>query len=57
MELPALIAENHDTAEWFEEIHELLAQFGYALLGFHALAAIYHHHIAKDNTLLRMKLK
>lgn len=57
MELPALIGENHDTAELFEEVHEAVATFGYVLLGFHAIAAIYHHHVVKDNTLMRMKLK
>lgn len=57
LELPALMAENHDWAEWFEEIHEVLASFGYLLLGGHAAAAIVHHHLLKDNTLLRMSLK
>lgn len=55
LELPMLMAENRDTAKLLEEIHELLATFGYALLGFHALAAIVHHHVMKDTTLLRMK--
>lgn len=57
LELPALIAPNDESAELFEEIHELVATFGYALLGFHAVAAIFHHHILKDNTLKRMSLK
>ncbi len=57
LELPALIAPNEELAGIFEDLHELLADAGYALIGFHALAAIYHHHIVKDNTLVRMKLK
>lgn len=57
LELPALIAPNDELADTFEELHEWLANAGYALIGIHALAAIYHHHIVKDNTLLRMKLK
>ncbi len=56
-ELPALIAANSESAELFEEIHELVAQVGYALIGLHAVAAIFHHHIVKDNTLKRMSLK
>jgi cytochrome b561 len=56
-ELPALIAPDPESAELFEEIHELVAQVGYALIGLHAVAAIFHHHIVKDNTLKRMSLK
>jgi len=57
LELPALIAPNEGSAELFEEIHELVATFGYALIGLHAVAAIFHHYIVKDNTLKRMSLK
>lgn len=54
LSLPALISENKDTAEWIEEIHELVGTVGYYLIGLHALAAIFHHYIQKDNTLTRM---
>lgn len=57
LELPALIAPNEALAGTFEDLHELLADAGYALIGLHALAALYHHYIVKDNTLARMKLK
>ena len=57
LELPALMSPNDESAELFEEIHELVATAGYALLGLHAVAAIFHHHIVKDNTLKRMSLK
>ncbi len=57
LELPALLAPNEELAGSFEDLHKLLAEAGYALIGLHALAAIYHHHIVKDNTLVRMKLK
>ncbi|WP_407434844.1 cytochrome b [Lelliottia sp.] len=34
--------------------HELIANAGYFLIGFHALAALFHHYIERDNTLERM---
>ena len=57
VELPALIASNQDSAELVEELHEIIAQVGYVLIGLHAFAAILHHHVFKDNTLKRMSLK
>jgi cytochrome b561 len=56
LELPALIATNKDLAHTIEEIHELGGVIGYWLIGLHALAAIVHHHVLKDNTLLRMSI-
>ncbi|SMP67663.1 cytochrome b [Noviherbaspirillum suwonense] len=52
--LPALIAENSDTADLIKEIHEAGATAGYFLIGGHAAAALFHHYVKKDNTLLRM---
>ena len=37
-----------------QELHETLANIGYALIALHAVAAIYHHHVLKDNTLTNM---
>lgn len=37
--------------------HEGIALAGYWLVGLHAAAALYHHHIRGDNTLLRMSLR
>jgi cytochrome b561 len=54
LELPGLIAENKETGEFIEEIHELAGQAGYFLIGFHALAALFHHYFLRDNTLTRM---
>jgi len=54
LELPALIAENEPTAELIEEIHETAGSIGYALIGLHAIAALFHHYRLGDNTLLRM---
>ena len=42
------------TAEWFEEIHELLAFGAIALIALHVAAALKHHYIYKDTTLTRM---
>ncbi len=51
---PDLVGENHDTHEFFEEVHEVLffTMVGVAVL--HALAALYHHFIMKDHSLRRM---
>jgi cytochrome b561 len=54
LELPALLAENKDLAKSLKEIHETIGVIGYYLIGIHVLAALYHHHIRKDNTLTRI---
>ncbi|WP_306520841.1 cytochrome b [Rheinheimera sp.] len=57
LQLPALMAPNEVWAERFEELHELGAKAGYALIAVHALAALFHHYVLKDNTVKRMMLK
>jgi cytochrome b561 len=52
--LPALMAENKGLAEQLKEVHETIGTIGYFLIGVHALAALFHHYITRDNTLLRM---
>jgi cytochrome b561 len=52
--LPNLIAPNHDLRLWFANIHEWLAYGFIALICLHALAALQHHFINKDNILRRM---
>jgi superoxide oxidase len=54
LELPALIGANKDLAKRIEEIHQTIGTLGYLLIGAHALAGLYHHYIARDNTLRRM---
>ncbi|HLY96193.1 MAG TPA: cytochrome b/b6 domain-containing protein, partial [Sideroxyarcus sp.] len=54
LELPALIGENKDLAKTLKDIHEFVGTAGYYLIGLHAAAALYHHYIVRDNTLLRM---
>lgn len=53
-ELPLLVARNHDLAEQVEELHKLGATLGYLLIGAHVAAALFHHHVLKDNTMLRI---
>ena len=56
LELPALVAESKDLAGNLKELHETIGEIGYYLIGLHAAAALFHHHILKDNTLTRMLL-
>jgi len=54
LHLPALIAENKTLAESIKEIHETGGTVGYFLIGLHAAAALFHHYVKRDNTLVRM---
>ncbi|MBS0212284.1 MAG: cytochrome b [Proteobacteria bacterium] len=54
LDMPALLGENHDLGENLEEIHETIGTIGYYLIGLHALAALYHHYIVRDDALRRM---
>ena len=54
LQLPALLNENKDLAETVKEIHETGATIGYFLIGSHAVAALFHHYLVRDDTLLRM---
>lgn len=53
-ELPALISPNETLAELLDDLHEAGGTSGYALIGAHALAALFHHYVVGDNTLARM---
>ena len=52
--LPALLSENKDLAGPLKEVLETIGTIGYFLIGAHALAALCHHHVARDNTPVRM---
>jgi len=54
LELPSLIGINKELGKSIHDTHELVGRIGYFLIGFHALAAIVHHTIQKDDTLTRM---
>jgi cytochrome b561 len=53
-ELPALAAKSKDFAELVEDWHETGGKIGYALIGLHAAASLFHHYVVRDNTLARM---
>ena len=52
--LPPLVSENRELAGLIKEWHESIGKAGYALIGLHALSALWHHYVKKDNTLKRM---
>jgi superoxide oxidase len=55
--LPALVGANKELGRSIMQFHELGGNLAYFLIGGHAVAALYHHYVMKDNTLLRMKFK
>ncbi len=54
LQLPMLVGKSHGLAETLEELHEFGASAGYCLIAAHAVAAIWHHHVQRDNTMTRM---
>jgi len=54
LQLPALVGPDKALAHQLEEIHETIGTIGYYLIGLHAAAALLHHYVMRDNTLLRM---
>ena len=55
--LPSLIAAQETLGDGLKEWHESIAVAGYWLIGLHALAALYHHYVRHDDTLLRMTFR
>lgn len=53
-QLPGLLDDNKALADQLKEVHETIGTIGYFLIGAHALAALFHHFITRDNTLVRM---
>lgn len=54
LELPALIAYDKPLGKVLEGWHKEIGSWGYYLIAFHAVAALMHHYIQKDDTLKRM---
>ncbi|MFD2231212.1 cytochrome b [Alkalimarinus sediminis] len=54
IELPTLIAENEEIKPLIKEIHQTIGSTGYYLIALHAVAALFHHYVQKDNTFTRM---
>lgn len=53
-DLPALIGQGEDAADWAEDLHEAGGTLGYLLIGIHAAGALFHHYGVRDDTLRRM---
>ncbi|MBS0500217.1 MAG: cytochrome b [Burkholderiaceae bacterium] len=54
LELPALIGPDKALGKNIKEVHEFIGNLGYALIGVHAAAALFHHYVMRDDTLQRM---
>lgn len=54
LELPALVGRNEGFAGSVEDLHKTIGNVGYYLVGLHALAALFHHYVVRDNTVSRM---
>ncbi len=54
LELPALLGPDEALADSVEDLHKTIGSIGYYLVGVHAVAALFHHYVVRDNTLLRM---
>ena len=50
----SFVTPDEDTQFLLKDIHETLANLGYMLIALHAGAALFHHYVQRDNTLLRM---
>jgi cytochrome b561 len=53
--LPHFVAPNPGLRAQIKDFHELMGNAVYFLVGVHALAALWHHFVLKDETLLRMR--
>ena len=49
-----VIGPDHDLAKMVKNIHETLGNVFYWVIGLHALAALWHHFVKRDNTLRRI---
>lgn len=52
--LPFVIGADVPLSRKLKDVHEALATLGYFLIGLHAMAALLHHYVIRDNTLTRM---
>lgn len=54
LSMPVASEPNVDLSDTLIGWHETLAPLGYWLVGLHVVAALFHHYLLKDNTLMRM---
>ena len=52
--IPAFLGRHHDAAEVVEDVHAFVAWCIVVVAGLHALAALYHHFIERDDVLVGM---
>jgi len=52
--MPVDASPHPDIQHNLKDIHELIANTGYFVVGLHAAAALFHHYVMRDNTLFRM---
>ena len=52
--LPALMGPDKALGGQIKEVHELVGNLGYFLIGVHAAAALLHHYLKRDSTLRAM---
>ena len=52
--IPSLIGADVALSRQLKGVHGALATLGYVLIGSHAMAALLHHYVMRDNTLVRM---
>ena len=50
-QLPLLVSKSEPLARRLKSLHETLANVGYALIGVHVAATLFHHYVRRDNTL------
>lgn len=53
-QVPQFVTPDPALRRIIKSTHETLANTGYFIIGGHALAALYHHYLRKDDTLRRM---
>jgi cytochrome b561 len=54
LELPPLVGPDKALAGAIKSLHKTAGTAAYYLLGLHAAAALFHHYIKRDNSLVRM---
>jgi len=54
LQLPALLDADKALGKRLEDVHEVIGNIGFALIGLHAAAALFHHYVMRDNTLRLM---
>lgn len=54
LSLPPIVGEDKALSHNLEEIHEFIGNALYYVIGLHAVGALFHHYVLKDNTLIRM---